>query len=327
MDRLLMHLTDSQRWMVLAGVVLVLWLILQLSPILLPFLAGFGIAYLGAPMVDYIERNKRPRLLAVILVFLLFQLTFILLLLIFLPILEQQISALFRRIPEWLEWFRQRIMPSLLNLMDLPPDADPFENLTAVLGQHWKTAGGLLSGLAGYVSQSGLNLLTWLVNLSLIPVIAFYFLVDWHAFIARLRALIPRSIEPTLVGLIRECDDVLSQFLRGQLLVMLALSILYVVGLWLIGLEFALLLGLISGMVSFVPYLGFIVGILASGTAAAMQFQEVLPVVRVLGVFGLGQVLETVWLTPMLVGDKIGLHPIAVIFAILAGGQLVGFVG
>jgi predicted PurR-regulated permease PerM len=139
--------------------------------------------------------------------------------------------------------------------------------------------------------------------------------------------LIPRRYEATVARLATASDEVLGAFLRGQLTVMLALGTIYSVGLWLVGLELALLIGMLAGLVSFVPYLGFIVGILAAGLAALMQFGDLLPLLYVVIVFMVGQAVEGMLLTPLLVGEKIGLHPVAVIFAVLAGGQLFGFFG
>ncbi|MEQ8659589.1 MAG: AI-2E family transporter, partial [Gammaproteobacteria bacterium] len=141
------------------------------------------------------------------------------------------------------------------------------------------------------------------------------------------RDLLPRRIEPTVSKLAREIDSVLAEFLRGQLTVMAALALIYTVGLWLVGLDLAFFIGLLAGLVSFVPYLGVIVGVIVAGAAAFLQFQDVLHLALVGAVFGVGQVLEGMVLSPLLVGDRIGLHPVAVIFAVMAGGQLFGFLG
>ena len=177
------------------------------------------------------------------------------------------------------------------------------------------------------VTSSGFAMLGWLMNIALIPVVAFYLLRDWDLLVERIHNMIPRQFVTTTVNLTKECDEVLSAFLRGQLLIMLLLGCIYALGLALIGLDLALIIGLLAGLASLVPYLGFIVGILAASIAAILQFQEFMPLVYVALVFGVGQLLEGSLLTPLLVGDRIGLHPVAVIFAVLAGGQLFGFVG
>jgi predicted PurR-regulated permease PerM len=163
--------------------------------------------------------------------------------------------------------------------------------------------------------------------LILIPILTFYLLRDWESLVGNIQGLLPRSILPTWNLLSAQVDEVLGAFLRGQLLVMLALGIIYTTGLWLVGLDFALLIGLLAGIVSFVPYLGLIVGILIAGVAAVLQFQGVGQLPAVAAVFIVGQLLEGMVLTPRLVGGRIGLHPVAVIFAIMAGGQLYGFFG
>jgi predicted PurR-regulated permease PerM len=173
-----------------------------------------------------------------------------------------------------------------------------------------------------------LALLAWLVNLLLIPVVSFYLLRDWDLMVARLRGLLPRNHEGLVVKLARECHEVLGAFLRGQLLVMLALGVMYAVGLMLIGLELGLLIGVLAGLASIVPYLGVVVGIGAALTAGLFQFGgDFYPLLAIAAVFCVGQMLEGMLLTPWLVGDRIGLHPVAVIFAIMAGGQLFGFTG
>jgi predicted PurR-regulated permease PerM len=161
----------------------------------------------------------------------------------------------------------------------------------------------------------------------LVPVVTFYLLRDWDHLVAQVRELLPRPVEPKVSALAGEIDAVLAEFLRGQLTVMAALALIYIVGLWAVGLELAFSIGLIAGLVSFVPYLGVIVGVVLASIAALLQFQDVWHLVAVVAVFGVGQMLEGMVLSPLLVGDRIGLHPVAVIFAVMAGGQLFGFFG
>jgi predicted PurR-regulated permease PerM len=161
----------------------------------------------------------------------------------------------------------------------------------------------------------------------MIPVVAFYLLRDWDIMVERIHALVPRSIEPVVARLAHESDDVLGAFLRGQLSVMVALGIFYGVGLWAIGLSVGPLIGMVAGLISFVPYLGAITGVVMAVTAAVVQYQDWMHVGLVAGVFVIGQSLEGYVLVPRLVGEKIGLHPVAVIFAVLAGGELFGFLG
>ena len=167
----------------------------------------------------------------------------------------------------------------------------------------------------------------WMLNLVIVPVAAFYLLRDWNLLVERIHALLPRHIEPVVVRLVRESDETLGAFLRGQLSVMIILGMLYGVGLWAVGISVGPLIGMIAGLISFVPYLGAIVGVAMGVIAALVQYQDAFHVAMVLVVFASGQLLEGYVLVPKLVGDRIGLHPVAVMFAILAGGELFGFVG
>lgn len=319
--------SESRRWWWLAlatggGV-----LVYLLAPILTPFLVSGLLAYLGSPVVERLAGPRLPRGAAVVLVFVALFLLVALVPVIVLPLLEREISVLVRRWPEYLDWVQSTLVPWLqarLGQMVSQPDLDEVKS--ALLAR-WQQAGGIAAQLMGAVSRSGLAMLGWLANLVLIPVVTFYLLRDWHRLTAGMERLLPQSVRSEAVALARECDEVLATFLRGQLSVMLSLGVFYSLGLWLTGLELAFLIGMLAGAVSFVPYLGVIVGLLAAGIAAAVQFQEIVPLIWVVVVFGLGQLLEGMVLTPLLVGDRIGLHPVAVIFAVMAGGQLFGFVG
>jgi predicted PurR-regulated permease PerM len=227
-------------------------------------------------------------------------------------------------LPQYLDWLQNKGLPALTAYLGMEASDFDLAGLKELVRGQWLQSGGTVKGVLGAISSSGMTLLAWLANMLLIPVVTFYMLRDWDILVERIRELIPRRYEGTVVRLASASDEVLSAFLRGQLTVMLALGTIYTVGLCL---ELALLIGMIAGLVSFVPYLGFIVGILAAGIAAVMQFQEVLPLLYVAIVFMVGQSLEGMLLTPLLVGEKIGLHPVAVIFAVLAGAQLFGFFG
>lgn len=319
-------MSDSQKWfwLVLTGFGgLLLYL---LAPVLAPFMTAAILAYIGDPLVDRLERLKLSRTWAVVVVFLSLSLLLFVLLLVLVPLLEKQVALLIAKVPGYVDWLQQRALPWLAGQLGLSETPD-LQALKEYAGAHWQGAGGAVGRALAAVSSSGLSLLGWLANLLLIPVVTFYLLRDWDILVARIRELLPRHIEAETVRLARAVDDVLGAFFRGQLLVMLALGFVYTVGLWLVGLDLALLLGMLAGLVSFVPYLGFIVGIVSAGVAALMQFHDALHVVYVLAVFGVGQLLEGMVLTPLLLGERIGLHPVAVIFAVLAGGQLFGFVG
>lgn len=298
-----------------------------LAPILMPFLLAAVLAYMGAPLADRLEARGMARTMAVVTVFVVLSLFATLLVLVTVPLLIEQVQLLIERIYDGLEWVQQTGLPALRQYLDLPEQKKPMEAARDALSEHWESAGGVLFYLWGKVSGSSMALLTWVANVTLVPVVTFYLLRDWDVLMAAIRNLLPRSIEVRTVTIAQQCDEILGAFARGQLLVMLALAVIYTVGLWIVGLELALVLGLLAGLASIVPYLGVIIGISAAGLAAFFQFDGLLPLLGVAAVFGVGQVLESTVLTPMLVGEKIGLHPVVVIFAILAGGQLFGFVG
>jgi len=186
----------------------------------------------------------------------------------------------------------------------------------------------VLPKLLGGLTTSGAAVMGWLANLLLMPLITFYLMRDWKRMVERLRELVPRPLEPTVTRLVRESDAVLGSFLRGQMSVVLALAAMYATGLSLAGLKFGMLIGIVAGLVSFVPYLGPVVGIGGGLVSAIVSGGDIwINVGLVLAVFMVGQVIESFILTPKLVGESIGLHPVAVIFAVLAGGQLFGFFG
>jgi predicted PurR-regulated permease PerM len=278
-------------------------------------------------LADKLEEWKLNRTLSVTVVFLVISLLVFGVLLVLIPALEKQISSFIRNLPLYFEWLRQHISPWLKGTFGIERDLFDINELTQLLKSHWEQAGGLAQSLLSGVTKSGLVIVSWLMNFLLIPVVTFYLLRDWDIITQRVSELIPRPYYRTVSTIASDANSVLSAFLRGQLSVMLALGTIYTLGLWVIGIELSLLIGMGAGMISFVPYLGTIVGLIAGVIAALVQFGDINHIAYVLLVFGIGQLLEGFVLTPWLVGDRIGLHPVAVIFAVLAGGQLFGFVG
>jgi predicted PurR-regulated permease PerM len=199
--------------------------------------------------------------------------------------------------------------------------------LVEMARSHWKEAGGFAAGLIATVSRSGFTFVAHAAELLVIPVVAFYLMRDWPELLGRSHELLPRSVAPTIERLAREADDVLGAFLRGQMAMMMVLGVFYSLGLWVVGIDLAVLIGMSSGLISFIPYLGAISGVAAGVIAAFVQYHDWLHVALVLGVFWIGHMLEAWVLAPNLVGDRIGLHPVAVIFAVLCGGHLYGFLG
>jgi predicted PurR-regulated permease PerM len=298
-----------------------------LSGILTPFVVALALAYLWDPAVDRLERAGLSRTLGVCLVFLLWSLLLLVLLLVLVPLLGRQMHVVAAKVPLAVEWFRTEPLPWLQREFRIEEGDIPLDRIREALIENWRSAGGLAQGLLVSATSSSLALIGWFANLVLIPVVSFYLLRDWDLMVRWIAETLPRPWQPTAYSLARECDEVVGAFLRGQLLVMLALGVCYTVGLMLVGLDLALLIGIASGLASIVPYLGLLLGIVAASVAALLQFGDWVPLVWVAIVFTLSQMLEGMYLTPKLVGDRIGLHPVAVIFAVMAGGQLFGFTG
>ncbi len=317
---------ESSKGIWLAVFVIVSILIYLLAPILMPFISAAILAYIADPLVDKLEK-KMSRSIAVSIVFFVLSIFALLLMLIVLPLIEKQIVVLAEKLPLYIDRAQNYLIPVLNDRFGIDIGAIDFNTLKHSLSAYWKTAGGVAANVLASISHSGLVLAGWVANFLLMLVVTFYLLRDWDILVAKIHALIPRKKEKVISKLTKESDEVLGAFFRGQLLVMFVLSLVYTVGLMIVGLDMALLIGGLSGLVSFVPYLGFIVGIVVASIAALMQFQDITVLLYVAIVFLVGQMLEGMLLTPLLVGDKIGLHPVAVIFAVLAGGQLFGFVG
>ncbi len=312
------------QWLSFAAVAALLAYLL--SPILTPFVAAGIVAYICNPLVLRLTAIKLPRTIAVVLVMVGLLLIFALLLLIVLPLLEREISQFVTRMPDWIETAHTHLLPLLQKWFgaDLQWDSAALKN---VFLSHWQSAGGVLEKLLPWLGSSGGAIAGMLVDLLLFPVAMFYLLRDWNDSLARVDELIPRHLHDRAREIIVEVDRVMAEFLRGQISVMLLMSVYYVLVLWLAGLEFALPIGILAGMLVFVPYLGMITGLVLATLAALMQFSEFSSVVLVWAVFAAGQLIEGMVVTPRLVGERIGLHPLAVIFALLAFGQLFGFFG
>ncbi len=323
---------DSRQWFLLALAAAFFWLVYRLAPVITPFVIAAALAYLGDPVVDRLEKVSIgkwhiSRTLAVSIVFVLMTGGLFLLFLIVFPLLQKQVEHLVQSVPGALEWFAGIVLPWLQAKLGLTSLSLDTETITHALQAYWKELSSATLSVLGTVSRSGQAVLGWLINLVLIPVVTFYLLRDWDLLVDGIRKLLPRRIESAVIRLSSEIDEVLAAFVRGQLIVMFALGVIYTAGLWLLGLDLAFIIGMGAGLLSIVPYLGTMVGLVAAVLAAAFQFQDLFSMAMVLLVFAVGQTLEGMVLTPKLVGDRIGLHPVAVIFAILAGGQLFGFLG
>jgi len=320
---------SDHRWWIVTAVVIYLFYLLE--PILTPFLAAAVIAYMLDPLVDKLSEvgygNRQVgRTLATLLVMSGVILVVTGLLLVIIPLLQQQSTLIAQRLPLLLDHFHQQVEPWLLQQFGIRLNIDRTD-IQKLISEHWQTAGGMIGNVLLSAGQKGLSLIGMLANILLLPVVLFYFLRDWDAMMAEIGDLIPRNWIGRVQTLCRDIDSVVAEFLRGQLSVMLSLCVFYSIGLWLVGLDMALSIGMIAGLLSFVPYLGFALAFIMAVLLALLQFASLPEVIPVLLVFGVGQFVESFFLTPILVGDRIGLHPVLVILALMAGGQLFGFAG
>lgn len=324
----MMKLTKPQRtalaWAGVAfALILLLWL---LSPVLAPFIAALVLAYALAPVVQALVDRRTPRALAVLMVEMLFGMALLTLVLLVLPILSKELPALREQIPALAKLANDKLSPWLAEhgiYMQLDPasiKAFVLKYLDANFEEWLATA--LSSARIG-----GSFLLAFIGNAVLLPVVLFYLLDDWPGLVERIRALVPPAARDSVGSFLDECDQTLGQYLRGQLLVMGALAIYYSVGLALARFDLALPIGVFTGLAVFIPYLGFGLGLVLALLAGLLQFASLYGVVAVAIVFGIGQLLESFVLTPRFVGERIGMSPLMVIFALLAFGHLLGFVG
>jgi predicted PurR-regulated permease PerM len=318
-----MSVDRQTNWLI--AVALTGWLLYLLAPVLTPFIAAALLAYIGDPLADRLQRFKLPRTLAVVVVFLLTFTVLVLLVVLVGPLIRTQVSALLAALPGLLIQVEQVWLPSVSAWLNIETGDDV--GIGAFLANYSEMAGTWGAKVLVSVGKSGGAVAAAVLSLFLVPILTFYLLRDWDTIMMHLGALIPSRQRETVIKLARDTDEVLGAFLRGQLLVMLALSVIYSVGLSLVGLKFAIAIGVVSGLVSFIPYLGFVFGI---GLAALTVILEPNPLWQMIGIvatFTIAQLLEGSILTPKLVGDRIGLHPVLIIFAIVAGGQLFGFFG
>lgn len=315
---------------------ILLWLLYLLSPILTPFLLATILAYICAPLVAWLTRRRLfipipvliPRPLAVLLVMLLLTAGLAALGLILLPMIREESLQLMERLPMLADLWNTHAMPWLQQHFGVQPQVRlDVAAVKQFLSEHRDTIQTLLHSLLQSLKIGGMALLGLITTLALTPMVMFYLLVDWPQLVDRLDKFIPRSWHAHSRQLMTEIDAVLGEFLHGQVAVMLSLAVFYSLGLWLAGVSFALPVGILTGLLIFIPYLGFGLGLLLAMLVALLQFEGINPLIGVAVVYALGQVLESFVLTPWLVGQRIGLHPLAVIFALLAFGQIFGFFG
>ena len=326
-----MQLTPAQKqaltWLAIALAASgLLWL---LGAVLTPFVVAAVLAYALTPVVDWLDglaAGRVPRVLAVIVVELGFMIALVALVLLVVPVLTKELPLMRDQVPLLADRIDGLLRPALAELgiqvaLDVASiKAFAFKYLNA----------NFEDGMASVLSSlriGGSVALAVVGNLVLIPVALFYLLMDWNRFVGRLLELVPTRLRASYDSFADEADAVLGQYLRGQLLVMLILAVYYSAGLALFGLDLALPIGVFTGLAMFVPYLGFGIGLVMAMVSGLLQFGSIKVLVMLVAVYGSGQVIEGFFLTPRLVGERIGLHPLAVIFALLAFGQIFGFIG
>lgn len=326
-----MQFTNTQKrasaWCLIAALlVLALWL---LGPVLTPFVVAAVLAYALTPLVNRIDswgRGRMPRVVAVILVELLFLVTALGIVLMIVPIVIKEVPLMREQVPLLVDRLSTGLTPWLAQFgihVSLDVASIKAVVLKYLNANYEEAFGSLLSSL----KLGGSVALAVIGNAVLIPVALFYLLMDWDKFVGRFLELVPSPMRASFDSFTKEADSVLGQYLRGQLLVMLAMATFYAVGLALFGLDLALPIGIFTGLAMFIPYLGFGIGLLLAIVAGLLQFASLKALAMVAVVYGIGQVVESLFLTPRLVGERIGLHPLMVIFALLAFGQVFGFVG
>jgi predicted PurR-regulated permease PerM len=326
-----MQFTPTQKraaaWLALA--VLAVLALRALGPVLTPFIVAGVLAYALTPLVDRLDEvgnGRMPRFVAVIVVELLFLVAVLCIILLIVPVLVKEIPLMREQLPQlfdrlhatispWLAQFGVRISLDLVSLR---------EQLVQYLQSNWSDSFG---SVWSSVKIGGSVAAALIGNFVLVPVALFYLLLDWKQLVRRVLELVPPRARPGVDSFTHEADQVLGEYLRGQLLVMVTMAVFYSTGLALFGLDLALPIGVFTGLAMFVPYVGFGIGLLLAILAGLLEFASAKAFVMVGVVYGLGQVFEGFYLTPRLVGERIGLHPLVVIFALLAFGQLLGFIG
>lgn len=299
-----------------------------LSPIITPFFLGALLAYLSNPLVSYLADKHIPRTISIFFIFIIVFFLLIAVFMLVIPLIQQQVVVFVQKIPEIIVSLQTTLVPWIDN--HLHTNVGHYLNpvtLKKALAQHAEKISHGATAVFKTVTTSTFALLDFFMNLVLIPVVGFYLMRDWPQIMQNIRNILPPASVKKIIAVAQECDEVVGAFFKGQLLVMFGLAIIYSAGLWLVGLDLAIFVGLLSGLLAIVPYLGFTTGIVVASLAMYFQVHDFMPVVYVWGVYAGGQIIESMVLTPLLVGDKIGLHPVAVIFAVLAGGLLFGFLG
>lgn len=297
-----------------------------LRSVLLPFVMGIIIGYLLDPWASKFEKWGLSRTCATILVLLLVVLIMIPALMLLFGIIDEQLGHFLKAVPSYLTSFVKKIEPIIIELQDRFPNMQS-EKIREYLHDNMVNGMKIVGQLFTRLVTSGFALVNVLSLLLITPIVAFYMLRDWDTFVAKVDGLLPQQSKESIQMQAREIDRILASFIRGQLSVCVLLGTFYAIGLYLVGLDLGVLVGFLAGILSFIPYVGTITGFVFSMAIAFAQFDSWGPIAQVIAVFMVGQFVEGNFLTPKLVGDSVGLHPVWIMFALLAGGVLLGFLG
>jgi predicted PurR-regulated permease PerM len=310
-------------WLSLA--VVGIFLIYLLKNVLLPFAAGALVAYFLAPVVAALERRGVPRWVGTTLALLLFLAGMVAILMLVVPPLSAQVKAFIAHVPDIIATLQRRFsewLPAIEHQL-----GGSIDELKSSASSAAGDVAGFLVKVVGGVVASGFVIINAVSLLVIMPVVAFYILRDWPAIVRTIDGYLPRPIEPTVSELASEIDRIVAAFIRGVGMVCLSLAIYYAVALSLVGLQFGLALGIFAGLAAFIPMFGAILSFILALALALGQFETWTPIGLVVLVFAVGQILEGYVFTPQFVGNRVGLHPVWVIFALMAGGALFGFLG
>jgi len=314
-------------WIIMACVIAAfIWLLYALGDVLTPFIVAAVLAYVLNPLVEWLQLKRIRRAPASMIIMALALLILLSLVLIIVPMLLNQFNNLAERLPQIVGFVQNKLLPWLNSVGGDYIQIDQ-ESIIAWLQSHTgELSNTLKAWIPTLMRQSG-NVISGVSNLVLLPLLLYYFLLDWKRWSSGISKLVPRRFIETYTRISGNMDEVLGEFLRGQLMVMMIMGLVYGLGLMLVGLDSGFAIGMIAGILVFIPYLGAFTGLLLATIAALLQYGSWQGLLMVWAVFGVGQFLESFFITPKIVGDRIGLSPFWVIFSLMAFGQLMGFVG
>ncbi|MCB9029648.1 MAG: AI-2E family transporter [Deltaproteobacteria bacterium] len=306
------------------------WLLFELKEMVTLLVVGYCIAYLFDPFLDFLEKRKISRTVGFFLILAVLLIGLVIIAITAIPTLIQDYQKLVTKLPTYTDYIKTKILPLLVNVEAYLPahmKIDPKSVLDTVIPNiNLETVGKISDHVLGALLK-GYSVTLTLMNFVLLPFIVFYMAVDIDAFHRQTLALFPKNARERVRNISQTINGYVSEFVRGQLLVGFILFVLYAIGLGFIGIELWFLLALVAGFANIVPYLGLLIGIVSSTVMALFTFGDFTHVLYVWGVFIIVQVLEGTFITPKVIGDKVGIPPLVVILSIFAGGKLFGFIG